>query len=233
MKSLDLLNKRFGKLVAVEKVGKDKARNILWLYKCDCGNEIIVRSCELNRGHTKSCGCFQKEMASKSNKTHGESHFKLHQVWADMRARCKRKSHHAYKWYGQKGVLVCKEWDNDYLSFKNWALKNGYKEGLTIDRIDSNGNSEPPNCRWATRKEQSNNTSSCVYFDFMGERLNITQFCQKYKVSYSHFYKNASKNICLDTLMYCISTSKGHIPETEWQRLLDGYKYITGEDYKI
>ena len=233
MMALDLQGKRFGKLIAIEIVGKDKSRNILWRCKCDCGNDVIVKACDLKRGHCKSCGCYQKEMASKANKTHGESHGKLHQVWLDMRARCRRKSHHAYKWYGQKGVSVCEEWNNDYLSFQKWAFENGYKDGLTIDRIDGNGDYCPENCRWSTRKEQSNNISSCVYFDFMGERLNITQFCEKYDVSTGHFYKIARKNINIQTLMKCIETSKSRITDEEWRTLLDGYRQITGEEYVI
>lgn len=229
----DLTGKKFGKLTAVKIVGKDKQRNNLWNCKCDCGNEIVVRSCELKRGHCKSCGCFQKEQSSKFNKTHGESKSKLYNVWIDMKARCKAKTHHAYKWYGEKGVSVCKEWDNDYLAFKKWSIDNGYKDGLTIDRIDSNGNYCPENCRWATRKQQSNNISSCVYFDFMGERLNITQFCEKYNVSHSHFYSKARKNICLDNLMRCILTSKSRITNEEWARLCEGYEQITGEVYQI
>lgn len=233
MMALNLQGKRFGNLTVLERVGKDKARNILWKCRCDCGNEIVVRTCELNRGHTKSCGCYQKEMASKANIKHGESHGKLHQVWLDMRARCKRKSHHAYKWYGGKGISVCDEWENNYLSFQKWAFENGYKNGLTIDRMDGNGNYCPENCRWATRKEQSNNISSCVYFDFMGERLNITQFCEKYGVPAGHFYKTARKNINIQTLMKCIATSKSRITDEEWKRLVDGYKQITGEEYRI
>ena len=232
MIALDLTNKRFGKLIAVEKVGKDKARNILWRCKCDCGNEVIAKACELNRGHCHSCGCYQKERASEANKIHGKSHTKLHYVWTDMLKRCDNPNHHAYKWYGGKGVKVCNKW-KEYISFEKWAFENGYKYGLTIDRIDGNGDYCPENCRWATRKEQSNNLSSCVYFDFMGERLNITQFCTKYDVSAGHFYKIARKNINIQTLMKCIVTSKSRITDEEWQRLLDGYKQITGEEYVI
>lgn len=232
MMALDLTNKRFGKLIAVEKVGKDKARNILWRCKCDCGNEVIVTACELNRGHCRSCGCYQKERASEANKIHGKSHTKLHYVWTDMLKRCENPSHHAYKWYGGKGVNVCDEW-KEFIAFEKWALENGYKEGLTIDRIDVNGNYCPENCRWATRKQQSNNLSTCVFFEFMDERLNITQFCEKYKVSPSNFYKKARNNICIETLMDCIATSKSRITDEEWKRLCEGYKTITGEEYSI
>lgn len=232
MVALDLTNKRFGKLIAVEKVGKDKSRNILWRCKCNCGNEVIVKACELNRGHCHSCGCYQKERASEANKIHGKSHTKLHYVWTDMLKRCDNPNHHAYKWYGGKGVNVCDEW-KEFIAFEKWALKNGYKEGLTIDRIDGNGNYCPENCRWATRKQQSNNISTCVYFEFMGENLNITQFCEKYKVSSYNFYKKARNNICFKTLMDCIATSKSRITDEEWETLCRAYRELTGEEYVI
>lgn len=232
MSALDLTNKKFGNLIAVEQVGKDKSRNILWRCRCDCGREIIVKACELKRGHTKSCGCYHKQRASYANITHGGSKTKLYMVWSDMLARCENTRHHAYKWYGEKGVCVCDEW-RDFASFREWAIKNGYKIGLTIDRIDGNGNYEPSNCKWATRQEQSDHLSSCVFVDFMGEGLNITQFCKKYDVSQSHFRKVARNNICTKTLMDCIATSKSRITDSERHTLIKGYKEITGEDYKI
>lgn len=228
----DLRGKRFGKLIALDVVGKDKARNILWKCKCDCGREIIVKSCELNRGHTQSCGCYQKQRASSANITHGGSKTKLYMVWDDMLARCENTRHHAYKWYGAKGVSICDEW-RVFSNFRNWAINNGYKIGLTIDRIDENGNYEPQNCRWATRQEQCDHLSSCVFVDFMGEGLNISQFCRKYNVSIAHFYKIARNNICTKTLMDCIATSKSHISDKEWATLTDGYKTITGEEYRL
>ena len=229
LSALDLKNKRFGKLLVLEKIGKDKSRNVMWKCKCDCGNETTSTSRDLNRGHKTSCGCYQKQRASEANKIHGKSHTKLHYIWTDMLRRCNNPNHHAYKWYGGKGIEVAKDWE-EYVVFEKWAID---KQGLTIDRINTNGNYCPENCRWATRKEQANNTSSCVYFDFLGEHLNITQFCQKYNVSMSHFYNIARDNICLITLMKCIMTSKSKISQQEWDRVLLGYKKITGEDYKV
>lgn len=207
MSALDLQGKKFGRLTVIEKAGKDKARNILWKCKCDCGNYLIIKACDIKRGHSVSCGCYQKERASEANKIHGKSNTKLHYVWTDMLKRCENPKHHAYKWYGGKGVKVCDEW-KEFVGFEKWALENGYKAGLTIDRIDGNGDYCPQNCRWATRKQQSNNLSTCVFFEFMGERLNITQFCEKYSVSPWLFYSIARKNICEKTLMDCIERSK-------------------------
>lgn len=236
MNKIELKGQKIGRLMVIEECGKDKHRNILWRCKCDCGNEVIAKGCDLNRKHLLSCGCYQKEMASKANITHGATINrktpKLYMVWSDMRARCHNKKHHAYKWYGGKGVNVCQDW-LDYINFQKWAYQNGYEEGLTIDRIDSDKDYCPENCRWATRKEQSNHLSSCVFFKFNNELLNITQFCEKYYVTPSTFYKYARKNITVDNLMLCIKKGKSRITDEEWNKLLDGYKKITGEDYVV
>ena len=150
----------------------------------------------------------------------------------NMKQRCLNPNHPKFHRYGGRGIKIYEPWLIS-ANFVNWAKSNGWQEGLTIDRIDNDGDYCPENCRWATRKEQANNTSSCVYFDFLGEHLNITQFCQKYNVSMSHFYNIARDNICLITLMKCIMTSKSKISQQEWDRVLLGYKKITGEDYKV
>lgn len=148
---------KFNKLTVLEKTNQRINRSIIYKCQCDCGNITYVKSTNLIKGYIKSCGCLQKEMANKLNKTHGLSRTKLFYIYQDMKKRCSVKNHHAYKYYGKRGIKVCDEWANNFMPFYNWATNNGYKEGLTIDRINNNGNYEPNNCRWVTMSIQCKN----------------------------------------------------------------------------
>lgn len=101
---------------------------------------------------------------------------RVYRIWTGMKCRCFTKSSFPYKQYGAKGTTMCDEWRNDFMAFYNWAMNNGYSDELTIDRIDSKGNYEPSNCRWATYKEQANNTSTNLRFTYNGEEHTIHEW---------------------------------------------------------
>ena len=160
LKIKDLTGKRFGRLTVVSFAGRNKYNRSLWNCLCDCGNQKIVNSNSLKRGLTKSCGCLDKEkhITHPNRTTHGECGTRLYRIWQGMISRCYNPNTPSYqKWYGSKGVTVCDEWRYNFWIFRNRAVLHGYKDNLTIDRIDPYGNYEPSNCRWATFQEQTHN----------------------------------------------------------------------------
>ena len=174
----DLSGQRFGRLVVLERTGSKNNRP-LWLCKCDCGNEKIVSTSGLKSGDTKSCGCLKQEKTIENNKnktTHGKSKTKLYNVWFDIKRRCYNPKRENYKDYGGRGIKVCDEWKNNFEKFYNWANENGYKEGLSIDRIDVNGDYEPKNCRWVDNYAQANNKTNNFLITYNGETHTATEW---------------------------------------------------------
>lgn len=175
---IDLTGKRFGRLSVIEKSSSDKNGCPKWKCVCDCGNEVIVYGHSLRYGVTKSCGCLAKEKSSERLSVHNLSKNKLHSVWSNMKYRCTNPNAKAYKHYGERGITVCDEW-NDFLNFYNWAINNGYEEGLSIDRIDVNGNYEPSNCRWVTSEIQANNQRNNRIVLYEGNTYTVAQLMKK------------------------------------------------------
>lgn len=171
----DLTGQRFGRFTVICRGNNDNQGKPKWKCLCDCGNVREVLSSNLLKGCSNSCGCLQKELLSKRMTKIGESRTRLYKIWNNMALRCNKKENKDYKNYGGRGIEVCEEWKN-FLKFKEWSITNGYKDNLTIDRIDVNGNYEPLNCKWATRSEQSNNRRECIYLTKENETKTITQW---------------------------------------------------------
>lgn len=148
---------RYGSLVIVSAAGLDDRKNSVWECLCDCGKARIARGSELRRGITTSCGCLKIKHQAQAITKHGHSRDPLNAVWRAMIARTSSPKVDSYKFYGARGISVCAEWKSSFEAFRSWALENGYQLGLSIDRIDNDGNYEPSNCRWITAKEQASN----------------------------------------------------------------------------
>lgn len=176
----DITGKRFGRLVAIEPVGKTEVGNIIWRCQCDCGNKKDVSTKDLGRG-TFSCGCYRNEQRIERSTKHGMSRSRLYSVHSTMLGRCNNPNAHQYENYGGRGIKVCDEW-HDFESFAKWAKENGYVEGergkCTLDRIDPNGNYEPNNCRWVTMKTQERNRRNNKLITYNGETHCISEWAE-------------------------------------------------------
>ncbi len=165
---------KFGKLTVIKEVegtyyGKYRHRNTLCL--CDCGKKTIVKLDYLINGHTKSCGCKRVEELLKHRKTHGYANKRLYRIWCGMLSRCRNKMNHSYKNYGGKGIIVCGDWVR-FENFLEWAMNNGYRENLTIERKDFDGNYCTENCSWITKPEQSKNRRNVKKIIFNELKIN-------------------------------------------------------------
>lgn len=189
---IDEIDNRYGRLVVIKKAKIKPKSHARWICKCDCGTIKEVNGRYLREGKIKSCGCHKRDQTIKRNTKHGKSKSKLYNVWCTIKQRCNNPKSEFYHRYGGRGIKVCDEW-NDYKPFYFWAIKNGYDESLTIDRIDNDGNYEPNNCRWATIKQQSNNRSNNNVLTINGEELNITQISKKYGISRQTIYRRYYK----------------------------------------
>jgi hypothetical protein len=138
----------FGKLFVIQESHKDSFGNYYWDCKCECGNQTKVVGYDLTRGKTQSCGCV--------NKIHQKSGTKIYWVWGSMKDRCTNQNNVAYNNYGGRGVKVCDRWLESFENFYE-DMKFKYREGLTLERIDVNGDYEPGNCKWVTREDQNRN----------------------------------------------------------------------------
>ena len=160
---------------------RDANSKICALCECSCKDktkrDLLLRS--LLSGNTKSCGCLNKELAVARNVKHNckrrGTNNKLYNTWVEMRRRCYTHTCQSYPNYGGRGIKVCDDW-SEFSAFQDWALHNGYQEGLTIERDDFNGNYEPENCRWIPKSEQSKNRRMCHFIEHNGLRMTVTDW---------------------------------------------------------
>ena len=170
----------------------NKQKRRYGIYKCGfCGSEFKANTYDIKSKHTKSCGCYRKRRVSKTHKTHGLSNTRLNRIWSNIKSRTLNIKTKQFPDYGGRGINICDEWKNDFMSFYNWALSNGYSDKLSIDRIDNDGNYEPNNCRWTTKTIQGRN--------------------QRIRKANSSGYKGVSYHKKNNKYMSCITVDKNRV----------------------
>ena len=167
-------------------------RRWLWECDCECGGRSVAYPNQVTRGQTKTCGCGRSVTFHNMHLKHGEAGTKLHSIWKGMRNRCRHNTHSEH--YGDRGISVCAEWD-DYSVFKEWALANGYSEGLTIERRDVDGDYCPDNCCWVTQEEQTRNTRRNIIVEHNGRKAPVSVWCDELGMNRSTVYTRISKGI--------------------------------------
>jgi len=178
----DLTGRVFGRLTVL-RFGERLSNKIVFICQCNCNgkNIISVRADNLRRGTSKSCGCYQKSVVATTNKTHGKRRHKIYSVWCGMLSRCNNKKNIGYSRYGGRGIKVCERWH----IFENFFKDMGNPPTIEhqLDRFpDNNGAYSPENCRWASRKENSNNRRNNHILEFNNTCLTVTQWSERLNI---------------------------------------------------
>ena len=188
---------KYGRLTIIKDVedgvrpSGQKYRRVLC--KCMCGNTIECELSEIIKGKISSCKCYRHDYFTKHGcNMENSPHKRIYNIYMDMKKRCYNPNSSSYKNYGGRGISICSTWLNDFNSFLCWALNNGYKDNLSIDRINNNGNYEPSKCRWATNVQQANNNRSNKVIVINGKANNLKKWASHYGINLST-YKSRRK----------------------------------------
>lgn len=178
---------------------RTKHNGLMWVCRCDCGKIRAITSSALLAGHSNSCGCIHKTLAAEiNNKYHDNTcKTKLYHIWTGIKDRCYNKNAPRYKNYGGRGIIICNEWKEEFLNFKFWALNNGYKEGLTIERIDVNGNYCPENCKFIPKQQQAFNKQNTIKLTYKGQTKRLKEWADLFNIKYDTLH-NRIKNMGLE-----------------------------------
>ena len=216
----DLKGKKFGKLTAIEPLGLNKHKEMTWRCVCDCGNEHITTSYNLRKEISTQClECSFKQCAEKnrkyyltherpepSNKVINSTKYplitkRLRETHINMKTRCYNPNSLSYYRYGGRGIKICDEWKDNFLAFALWALDNGYRDDLTIDRIDNDGDYEPSNCHFVTYTEQANNRITSTRLEYNGEVDTMANWSRRLNIPYHFIQYRKDKGICMEDIV--------------------------------
>lgn len=178
----DITGLKIGYMTAIKIVGSYiPVRKPIWLIQCVCGNTVTCNSSAYKGRQYQSCGCMRNKLISQNTVKHGMSHHPLYSVWDTMIARCHRKSHKSNRRYSARGITVCEAWRKSFIAFRD-DMVIGYAKGLQLDRIDNAKGYSKENCRWATTKQQANNTSYNIKINTPDGQMNVCEAADKYGI---------------------------------------------------
>ena len=183
MVAKNLIGNKYGKLTVVARATNTDYGRCRWWCVCDCGisKKNPVTSYDLERGKVRSCGCLYKESNKGRNEKHGHSGSRIHRIWLSIKNRC---GCNGLENYAGRGITICDEWKNSFQAFYDWAMANGYRDDLTIDRIDNDKGYSPDNCRWATMKTQENNRRNNRIVTFQGIEYTVAELADILEIPY-------------------------------------------------
>ena len=190
----DLTGETFGRLTVLHAACRTPYGHYRYVCQCDCGNIITVDGANLTSGATKSCGCFRKEVTRELKLSHGMVGTRIYRCWRNMFQRCYSPKNKEYKNYGGRGIFVCEDW-HDFKKFYAWAIANGYRDNLTIDRIDVNKGYCPENCRWADWYTQARNRTNNVFITIDGKTMIQEDWARELNISSATLRKRRKKNV--------------------------------------
>lgn len=192
-KSKNLIGMKFGELTVTILDEQSSAKHKKWLCECSCGNQTSVFETNLKQGATTSCGCKSSRnnayKLKEINTTHGLSRSKIYHVYHTIKNRCYKETSNIYDDYGGRGIFMCDEWLDNFKSFYDWAILDGYKEGLTIERIDVDKGYEPSNCKWIAQSEQPKNRRNTIFATINGVTRTLSEWSEVSGIKYDTIYK--------------------------------------------
>lgn len=190
----NLCGKRFGKLQVISDTGKRRYKKAVWLCKCDCGEMREVVGSYLTTGKVYECVSCAKKSHQKNALVYNVHHA-LNNIYYHMKDRCLNPDSDAYPFYGGRGITICKEWLDNIKNFRQWAISSGYTHGLTLERIDVNGNYCPENCKWIPFREQAYNRRNTVYVIYRGKKIALARICYDLNLNLERILHYLKRNL--------------------------------------
>lgn len=194
---IDLIGKRFGRLVVLRRDGSIHGNRKAWLCACDCGGTAVSSTTKLQLGEKLSCGCLEREN-NDSLRKHGHYGTRTYRIWSNMKSRCLNQKTKFYPQYGGRGIKVHEKW----MTFDGFFADMGEcPDGMTIERMDNDLGYNKENCRWATKKDQANNRSSNIVVVHNGVEMTLKQLAEAVGVKYTTLYARHKRGLPLEQII--------------------------------